>query len=48
MRERFEEAKAVEVLNIDWLYTEEQVIRTELFVTQYEAQLQQNQAKATA
>ena len=48
MRERFEEAKPVEVLNIDWLYSEEQVTHTELFVTQYEAQLQQNQAKAAA
>ena len=48
MRERFEEAKAVEALNIDWLHTEEQVTHTELFVTQYEAQLQQNQAKAAA
>ena len=48
MCERFEAAKAVEVLNIDWLHTEEQVTHTELFVTQYEAQLQQNQAKAAA
>ena len=39
MCERFEAAKAVEVLNIDWLHTEEQVTHTELFVTQYEAQL---------
>ena len=48
MCERFEAARAVEVLNIDWLHTEEQVTHTELFVTQYEAQLQQNQAKAAA
>jgi len=48
MRERFEEAKAVQFLNIDWLYTDEQVTHTELFVTQYQAQLQQNQAKAAA
>ena len=39
MCERFEAARAVEVLNIDWLHTEEQVTHTELFVTQYEAQL---------
>ena len=48
MCERFEAAKAVEVLNIDWLHTVEQVTHTELFVAQYEAQLQQNQAKAAA
>ena len=48
MCERFEAARAVEVLNIDWLHTEEQVTHTELFVTQYEAQLQQNQTKAAA
>lgn len=48
MCERFEAARAVEVLNIDWLHTDEQVTHTELFVTQYEAQLQQNQAKAAA
>ena len=48
MCERFEAAKAVEVLNIDWLHTDEQVTHTELFVTQYQAQLQQNQAKTAA
>ena len=40
--------QAVEVLNIDWLHTEEQVTHTELFVTQYEATLQQTQAKTAA
>ena len=48
MCERFEAARAVEVLNIDWLHTEEQVAHTELFVAQYQAQLQHNQAKAAA
>lgn len=48
VKERFPEAQPVEKLTIDWLYSEEQVTHTELFVTQYEAQLQQNQAKAAA
>ena len=48
MKERFPEAKPVEALTIDWLFTDEQVTHTELFVTQYEAQLKQNQAKAAA
>ena len=48
MKERFPEAKPVEALTIDWLFTDEQVTHTELFVTQYEAQLNQNQAKAAA
>ena len=48
MKERFPEAKPVEKLTIDWLFTDEQVTHTELFVTQYEATLQQNQAKAAA
>ena len=48
MCERFEAARAVEVLNIDWLHTEEQVTHSELFCAQYEAQLQQNQAKTAA
>ena len=39
MKERFPEAKPVDALTIDWLYTDEQVTHTELFVTQYEAQL---------
>ena len=44
MRNTFEAATQVEALNIDWLHTEEQVAHTELFVSQYEANLRQSQA----
>ena len=44
MRNTFEAATQVEALNIAWLHTEEQVAHTELFVSQYEANLRQSQA----